>query len=113
VLDDILYIRVDTSKLILILSAVVGFFVVDFPIGLAMNAFPAQRVFAVATLTFGPAACLISVAGGFAGLMVLRLILGCGEAVFTMGFLYLSLRYKPEELALRTGDEACCFVAFR
>ena len=81
----------------------VGFFVSDFPIGLSMKLFPAQWVFGFSMVVCGITAVVMPVAGGFAGLMVLRFILGCGEAVFTMGFLYLSQWYKPEELALRTG----------
>ena len=68
-----------------------------------MKAVPAQYVFGAAVLVFGLGAGLVPVAGGYAGLMVLRFLLGCGEGVLTMGFLYLSQWYKPEELALRTG----------
>lgn len=68
-----------------------------------MKVFPAQYVFGTAVIVFGLSATLVSVSGGYAGLMVLRFLLGCGEGVFTMGFLYLSQWYKPEELALRTG----------
>lgn len=81
----------------------VGFLVIELPAALLMRVIPAQFVFGGAVLVFGLCATLISVATGFAGLMVLRLFLGFGEAVMTLGFLYCSLWYKSEELALRSG----------
>lgn len=86
---------------------VVGYFIVDFPIGLAMKVFPANCVFGAAMVIFGLSAALVPVSGGYGGLMGLRFLLGCGEGVFTMGFMYLSQWYKPEELALRTGMFQC------
>merc|ERR1712093_934914 len=45
----------------------------------------------------------VSVATSFAGLLVLRTLLGIGEAGFTGIPFYLSFFFKREELALRTG----------
>jgi hypothetical protein len=56
-----------------------------------MRIIPAKFVFGGAILLFGLCATCMVVAGGYAGLVVLRTILGMGEAVFTLGFLYLSL----------------------
>ena len=70
-----------------------------------MRVVRAQWVFGGAILSFGVFATLITISGGFAGLMVLRLLLGLCEAILTLGFLYLSLWYRPEELALRSGTK--------
>jgi MFS family permease len=57
-------------------------------------------------MLFGLCATLISVTTNLAGLLVLRTFLGMGEAILTLGFLYLSFWYRPEELALRSGIAA-------
>lgn len=54
-------------------------------------------------LSWGIVASLQSVASSFAGLLVLRTLLGIGEAGFTGIPFYLSFFFKREELALRTG----------
>ena len=54
-------------------------------------------------LSWGIIASLQSVATSFAGLLVLRTLLGIGEAGFTGIPFYLSFFFKREELALRTG----------
>lgn len=82
---------------------VVGFMVIELPAILLLRVVPAQRVYGGAVILFGLAATLISVCGGYAGLMVLRFILGAGESVVTSGFLYLSFWYKRDELAVRSG----------
>src|ERR1700744_498229 len=64
---------------------------------------PANVIYGCAVIFFGLATVLISQSGGYAGLMVLRALLGVGEAVITTGFVYLTLFYKREELALRSG----------
>jgi MFS family permease len=54
-------------------------------------------------LSWGIVASLQSIATSFAGLLVLRTLLGIGEAGFTGIPFYLSFFFKREELALRTG----------
>jgi MFS family permease len=83
---------------------VVSFLVAELPMALLMRVVPAQFVFGGAILLFGLCASCMAVSGGYAGLMVLRTILGMGEAVLTLGFLYLSLWYRPDELAFRSGE---------
>lgn len=80
-----------------------GYLIAELPIALLMRIVPAQFVFGGAILVFGLCSTLIAFSGGYAGLMVLRTLLGLGEAVLTLGFLYLSLWYKPDELAFRSG----------
>ncbi|KAK2624529.1 hypothetical protein QTJ16_006479 [Diplocarpon rosae] len=57
----------------------------------------------IIVLSWGILASLQAVATSFAGLLVLRTLLGIGEAGFTGLPCYLSFFFKPEELALRTG----------
>lgn len=64
---------------------------------------PAHIYVTVIVLSWGIVASLQSVATSFAGLLVLRTLLGIGEAGFTGIPFYLSFFFKREELALRTG----------
>ena len=64
---------------------------------------PAHIYVTAIVLSWGIVASLQSVATSFAGLLVLRILLGIGEAGFTGIPFYLSFFFKREELALRTG----------
>ncbi|KAF4625356.1 hypothetical protein G7Y89_g12811 [Cudoniella acicularis] len=64
---------------------------------------PAHIYVTAIVLSWGLIASLQSVATSFAGLLVLRVLLGIGEAGFTGIPFYLSFFFKREELALRTG----------
>ncbi|KAL3427436.1 major facilitator superfamily transporter [Phlyctema vagabunda] len=64
---------------------------------------PAHIYVTVIVLSWGIVASLQSCATSFAGLLVLRFMLGIGEAGFTGIPFYLSFFFKREELALRTG----------
>jgi MFS family permease len=64
---------------------------------------PAHIYITAIVLSWGIVASLQSVATSFAGLLVLRTLLGIGEAGFTGIPFYLSFFFKREELALRTG----------
>jgi len=65
---------------------------------------PAHAYIAVCVISWGLVASLQSVAGSFASILVLRGLLGMGEAAFSPGVpFYLSFFFKREELALRTG----------
>ncbi|QSZ28503.1 hypothetical protein DSL72_003000 [Monilinia vaccinii-corymbosi] len=64
---------------------------------------PAHIYIAVIVLSWGIIASLQSIATSFAGLVVLRTLLGIGEAGFTGIPFYLSFFFKREELAFRTG----------
>ncbi|KIN00512.1 hypothetical protein OIDMADRAFT_200096 [Oidiodendron maius Zn] len=57
----------------------------------------------IIVLSWGITASLQSVSTSFAGLLILRTLLGIGEAGFTGIPFYLSFFFKREELALRTG----------
>ncbi|KAH8808922.1 major facilitator superfamily domain-containing protein [Xylogone sp. PMI_703] len=64
---------------------------------------PAHIYVTIIVLSWGVIASLQSCATSFAGLIVLRTLLGIGEAGFTGIPFYLSFFFKREELALRTG----------
>jgi MFS family permease len=64
---------------------------------------PAHIYITAIVLSWGLVASLQSIATSFAGLLVLRTLLGIGEAGFTGIPVYLSFFFKREELALRTG----------
>ncbi|TVY87273.1 putative ABC transporter ATP-binding protein, partial [Lachnellula willkommii] len=64
---------------------------------------PAHIYISAIVLSWGLIASLQSIATSFAGLLVLRTLLGIGEAGFTGIPFYLSFFFKREELALRTG----------
>ncbi|KAI9052773.1 hypothetical protein LZ554_003046 [Drepanopeziza brunnea f. sp. 'monogermtubi'] len=64
---------------------------------------PAHIYVTCIVLSWGIVASLQAVATSFAGLLVLRALLGIGEAGFTGIPFYLSFFFRREELALRTG----------
>lgn len=64
---------------------------------------PPHIYVAIIVASWGLVASLQSIVTSFAGLLVLRTLLGIGEAGFTGIPLYLSFFFKREELALRTG----------
>ncbi|TGO06892.1 hypothetical protein BTUL_0412g00050 [Botrytis tulipae] len=64
---------------------------------------PAHIYITVIVLSWGIIASLQAIATSFAGLLVLRTLLGIGEAGFTGIPFYLSFFFKREELAFRTG----------
>lgn len=64
---------------------------------------PAHIYVTAIVLSWGLVASLQSITTSFEGLLVLRVLLGIGEAGFTGIPYYLSFFFKREELALRTG----------
>ena len=65
---------------------------------------PAHIYISIATLSWSLAACLQAVANSFSSMLVLRALLGVGEAAFSPGIPFLlSFFFKREELAFRTG----------
>lgn len=64
---------------------------------------PAHIYISILVLSWGIVASLQSITTSFGALVVLRVLLGIGEAGFTGIPFYLSFFFKREELALRTG----------
>ena len=66
--------------------------------------FPAHVYIAICVFSWGLIASLQSIVSDFASLLILRALLGIGEAAFGPGVpFYLSFFYKRDELAFRTG----------
>lgn len=65
---------------------------------------PAHIYISLAALAWSLTACLQAVASSFSFMLVLRALLGIGEAAFSPGIPFLlSFFFKREELAFRTG----------
>lgn len=65
---------------------------------------PAHIYISLATLLWSLTACLQAIASSFTSMLVLRALLGIGEAAFSPGIPFLlSYFFKREELAFRTG----------
>ena len=65
---------------------------------------PAHIYISLAVLVWSLTACLQAVAGSFSSMLVLRALLGIGEAAFSPGIPFLlSFFFKRKELAFRTG----------
>ncbi len=71
---------------------------------LLYRVFPAHVYISVCLVAWGTVACLQGVATSFGALLVLRALLGVGEAAFGPGVpFYLSFFFRRRELAFRTG----------
>ena len=75
--------------------------IVEFPFALMIRYWPSRFVFGPTVILYGLAATLMSVSGGYGGVMTLRFFLGVGEGILTMAFIYLGQWYKADELAVR------------
>jgi len=64
---------------------------------------PAHIYMSIIVLSWGITSSLQALSTSFASLIILRILLGIGEAGFTGIPYFLSFFYKKEELALRTG----------
>ena len=65
---------------------------------------PAHIYISLATLVWSLTACLQAIASSFSSMLILRALLGIGEAAFSPGIPFLlSYFFKREELAFRTG----------
>ena len=80
----------------------VGYMLVELPAGLLLRYCHPRYVFAAALISFGVFATLLSISN-YAGIMVLRVLIGLGEAFVNNAYIYISLWYKPIELSVRTG----------
>ncbi|OAG43195.1 hypothetical protein AYO21_02481 [Fonsecaea monophora] len=79
----------------------IGFLVLQTPGALLMKILAPRWVLGGSITMFGLVAALFSVSRNFADLIGLRLLLGFGEAIVPLSFLYISMWYKHDELALR------------
>ncbi|GLB39778.1 putative MFS general substrate transporter [Lyophyllum shimeji] len=80
----------------------VGYCLLEMPANILQRRIGANRFFFLSLTLWGIASLSFVYAKGYAGLLVLRVILGIGEAGYYAGMIYyLSFWYKRHELALR------------
>lgn len=75
----------------------------ELPVCLLLRYVHPRYLFGGAMLAFGTFAALFAVTKSYAGVMVLRVLIGIGEVFVNNAWIYLSLWYKPSELSLRSG----------
>ncbi|CAI4214547.1 unnamed protein product [Parascedosporium putredinis] len=85
----------------------VGYMAFEFPVFIMIRRFHAPTVYALSVIAFGVAGLCTAYAKTYAQVLVLRLILGCGEAAVQTSFLFVSLWYRREELGTRCGYVYC------
>lgn len=92
------------ARLVLIsLSTVIGYAFIELPCCLGIIYIKPGHQFGLATITFGLLATLISVCKGYGSLVAIRFLLGLAEAFVQVSFVYLSLWYRRDEIALRSA----------
>lgn len=84
-------------------SIVLGYVLVELPACLSLRYIPARLAFGVPTMAFGTFVILMAFCNSYAALMVLRVLTGLGEVFINNAFIFITLWYKPEEVALRIG----------
>ncbi|QYS92908.1 MFS domain-containing protein [Trichoderma simmonsii] len=82
----------------------VGYMAFEFPALILIRKLHAPTIYGFCTIIFGVAAIGTAYATTYAEIIILRLILGCGEAVVQSAFVYMSLWYRREELSARAGN---------
>ena len=82
----------------------IGYMVLELPAGLLLRYVRPRYVFGAALIGFGTFAACFAATTSYAGVMILRVLVGLGEVFVNNGFIYISLWYKPTELSLRTGE---------
>ncbi|OCH88702.1 MFS general substrate transporter [Obba rivulosa] len=93
----------DNNKWTLVLSIFyVGYCLLEMPANVLQRYIGADRFFFLSLTFWGLSSLSIVYAKGYAGLLVLRVLLGIGEAGYYAGMIYyLSFWYKRHELAMR------------
>jgi MFS family permease len=77
---------------------------IELPAAMSLRYFQPRYVFGLALIAFGIFAAVIPPARSYGAIMALRVLIGLGEAFTTNAFIFVSLWYKPEELATRIGE---------
>lgn len=78
--------------------------VFELPAALSIRMIPPNIAYGVAVMLFGVCAACLSASRSYAPVMVLRLMIGLGEAYVQTGYVFLSLWYKRDELTTRCGE---------
>ena len=77
--------------------------IIELPAGMALRYIHPRYVFAISLVVFGTCATCLAASRSYAAVMVLRLLIGLGEAFINNSWIFISLWYKPEEMSLRAG----------
>ena len=91
---------------------VVGYLVFEFPALVMIRKFHAPTVYALGVMIFGATGIGMGFATTYAQVMILRLLLGFGEAVVQTSFVLLTLWYLREELSTRAGKICRCPIDY-
>lgn len=76
---------------------------IELPAAMTLRYFQPRYVFGLALIVFGVFAAIIPPSRSYGGVMALRVLIGLGEAFTTNAYIFITLWYKPKELATRTG----------
>jgi uncharacterized membrane protein len=82
----------------------------ELPVLLALRVIKPAYLYGGGTIIFGVLATCIAYSGSYAGLMVIRVLIGFVEATAQTVYIFLSLWYKRDEIATRTCESA--FIYF-
>jgi sugar phosphate permease len=88
--------------LICVMMFFLGYCLIELPAGMALRYVHPRYVFSGALISFGLFSTLFTVSG-YAGIMVLRVLIGLAEVFVNNAYILVSLWYMPNELSLRTG----------
>lgn len=80
--------------------------IVELPAAMTIRYYHPRYIFCLSLLAFGVSAACMAATKSYAGIMVLRVVIGLGEAFANNAYIYITLWYKPKELAMRTGAKA-------
>ena len=80
--------------------------VIELPAGLLLRVWHPRYVIGCAAAAFGVFSCCVAVSKSYVSVMVLRVLIGLSEAFVNNAFIYISLWYGSDELALRTGKSS-------
>ncbi|CAM1507619.1 Fc.00g072600.m01.CDS01 [Cosmosporella sp. VM-42] len=84
-----------------------GYMVFEFPAFLLIRKFHAPTIYGLSLIVFGICGLCTAFVTNYAEALVVRLLLGCGEATVQTSFVYLSLWYRREEMSVRAGYVYC------
>lgn len=83
--------------------SVLGYVLLELPVCLTLRYVPARFAFGVPIMLFGTFVLLMAFCDSYAALIVFRVMIGFAEVFVNNAFIFLTLWYKPEEVAWRTG----------
>ena len=81
----------------------VGYLIFELPAALSLRIMHPNWVYGSAVMSFGVLAASMAAVKSYAGVMVIRTLLGFSEAFVQTGFIFLTLWYRREEVTTRAG----------